>query len=76
MESRDKTTFVTREGTFIFRVMPFGLTGAPATFQKLMDVVMSGLNLKVCLVYLDYIIVYSRDVETHLDRLRAVFDGL
>ena len=32
-ESRDKITFVTREGTFRFRVMPFGLTGAPATFQ-------------------------------------------
>ena len=73
-ESRDKTTFVTREGTFRFRVMPFGLTDASATFQRLMDVVMSGLNLEVCLVYLDEIIVYSRDVDTHLDRLRAVFE--
>ena len=43
-ESRDKTTFITREGTFRFRVMPFGLPGAPATFQRLMDVVVSGLN--------------------------------
>ena len=75
-ESRDKTTFVTSEETFRFRVMPFGLTGAPATFQRLMDVVMSGLNLEVCLVYLDDIIVYSADVETHLDRLRAVFERL
>ena len=49
-ESADKTTFITREGTFRFRVMPFGLTGAPATFQRLMDLVMSGLNLEVCLV--------------------------
>ena len=75
-ESRDKTTFVTREGTFRFRVMPFGLTGAPATFQRLMDVVRSGLNLEVCFVYLDDIIVYSRDVDTHLDRLKAVFERL
>ena len=75
-ESRDKTTFVTREGTFRFRVMPFGLTDAPATFQRLMDVVMSGLNLEVCLVYLDDIIVFSRDVDTHLDRLRAVFERM
>ena len=65
-ESRNKTTFVIREGSFRFRVMPFWLTGAPATFQRLMDAVMSGLNLEVCLVYLDDIIVYSADVGTHL----------
>ena len=75
-ESRYKTTFVTREGAFRFRAMPFGLTGAPATFKRLMDVVMSGLNLEVCLVYFDDIIVYSADVVTHLDRLRAVFEKL
>ena len=72
-ESQDKATFVTREGTFRFRVMPFSLTGAPATFQSLMDVVMSGLKREVCMVYFNDIIVYSRDVDTHLDRLRAVF---
>ena len=75
-ESRDKTTFVTREGTFRFRVMPFDLTGGPATFQRLMDVVISGLNLEICMVYVDDIIVYSADVDTHLDRLRAVFERL
>ena len=75
-ESRDKTTFVPREGTFRFLVKPFGLTGAPTTFQILMDVVMSGLNLEVCLVYLDDITVYSANVDTHLDRLRAVFQRL
>ena len=48
-ENRDKTTFVTWEGTSRFRVMPFGLTDAPANFQKLMDVVMNGLNLEVSL---------------------------
>ena len=57
-ESRGKTTFVTREGTFRFRVMPFRLTGASAIFQRVMDVVMSGLNLEVCLVSLDVIVVY------------------
>ena len=56
--------------------MPFGLTGALATFQRLMKVVMSGLNHEVCLVYLDDIIVYSADVDTHLDRLRAVLERL
>ena len=66
-ESRDKTTFVTREGIFRFRVMPFSLPGALATFQRLIDVVMSELNFEVCLVYLGDIIVYSADVDTNLD---------
>ena len=75
-DSLDKTTFVTREGTFRFRVMPFGMTGAPATFQRLMDLVMSGLNLDICLVYLDDIIVFAADVSSHLNRLRPVFGRL
>ena len=66
-DSRDETTFVTREGTIRFRVMSFGLTGAPATFQRLTDVVMGGLNLEVCLAYLDDIIVYSADIDTHFE---------
>jgi transposase InsO family protein len=74
--SRDKTSFVTRRGTFSFKTMPFGLANAPATFQRVMDVVLSGLNLNVCLVYLDDIIVFSRTVEDHMDRLRALFDRL
>ena len=48
-ESRDNTIFITREETVRFRVMPFGLTGVPAAFQRLIDVVMTGLNLEVCL---------------------------
>ena len=75
-ESRDMTMFVTREGIFRFLVIPFGLTGAPATSQRLMDVLMSGLNLEVSWVYLDDIIVYSADIDSHLGRLRAVFERL
>ena len=78
MDPRDahKTTFVTRKGTFAFRVMPFGLCNAPATFQRLMDVTTMGLNLKICLVYLDDIIVFSRDVQSHLERLELLFRRL
>ena len=75
-DSADKTTFITREGTFRFRVVPFELTGVPTTFQRLMDLVMSGLNLEECLVYFDDIIVFSADVQSHLVRLRAVFSRL
>src|SRR5688572_2751311 len=48
----DKTAFVTRRGIFRWKVMPFGLCNAPATFQRLMDIVLSGLNFEICLVYL------------------------
>ena len=50
-----------------FAIMPSDLTGVPSTFQGLMDVVTSGLNLEVCLLYLNDIIVYSADVDTHLE---------
>ena len=74
--SAEKTTFITREGTFKFKVMPFGLNGAPATFQRQMDLVMDGLILEICLVYLDDIIVFSSKVSEHLRRLRAILERL
>ena len=74
--SAEKTTFITQEGTFKFKVMPFGLTGAPATFQRLMNLVIAGLNLEICLVYLDNIIVFSAVVDEHFDQLRADLERL
>jgi uncharacterized protein YerC len=56
--------------------MPFGLCNAPATFQRLMDMVLMGLNFETCLVYLDDIIVYSQDLPSHMDRLQKLFDRL
>ena len=72
----DKTSFVTRRGTFKFNVLPFGLTNAGATFQRVMDVAMSGLNLSICLIYLDDIILFSSTVTQHLERLRCLFTAL
>ena len=69
-EDAAKTAFRTADGLFEFTVMPFGLRNAPATFQRLMDVVFSGLKWQGLLVYLDDIIIYSKDVEHHL----AVFE--
>ena len=56
--------------------MPFGLCNAGATFQRLMDVVMSGLHLDVCLVYLDDIVVFSKTIEEHVERLVRVLGRL
>ena len=56
--------------------MPFGLTCAPSVFQRLMDLVLCGLTYENCLVYLDDIIVFSKDFESHVQRVRGVFDRL
>ncbi len=73
---REKTAFTTPFGLYQFRVMPFGLCNAPSTFQRLMHAVLAGLPWTVCLVYLDDVIIFSRTVEEHFQRLRDVFQRL
>jgi hypothetical protein len=73
---RAKTAFATADGLYHFKVMPMGLCSAPATFQRMMDVVLSGLKWTTCLVYLDDIIVYSRSFDEHVKGLRLVLDRL
>ena len=67
MDPRDteNTSFITRNRTYCFQAMPFGLCNAPATFQHLMNVFLSGLNQDVLLVYLDDIIIHSGDLPSH-----------
>jgi len=73
---RDRTAFVTRRGCFRYKVLPFGLTTTPSVFQRLMDPVLCGLTYTTCLVYRNDIIVFAKDFETHLARLREVFERL
>ena len=75
-EDQEKTAFCTPEGLFEFTVIPFGLCNAPATFQRLMDLVLSGLQWTECLVYLDDVIILGRDFEDHLRSLKLVFQRL
>lgn len=75
-EDRAKTAFCTTEGLFEFKVMPFGLCNAPATFQRLMDLVLSGVQWWQCLVYLDDVIIIGKDFDEHLRNLEAVFGRL
>ena len=73
---KEKTAFSTYRGLFQFNVMPFGLANAPSTFQRLMELTLSDLHWKTCLVYLDDIIIFSKTVEEHLSRLQEVFQRL
>jgi len=75
-DSRPYTAFTSYEGLYQFKRLPFGLTNAPATFQRLMEMVLRGLNWKICLIYLDDIICFSTSFNDHLKRLREVFDRL
>ena len=68
--------FCTTEGLYQFRVMPFGLCNAPASFQRLMDLVLTGLQWSQCLVYLDDIVVLGRSFEEHIQNLGQVFQRL
>ena len=52
--------------------MPFGLCNAPSTFQRLMDLVLAGVQWSHYLVYLDDIIVVGKDFEEHLQNLSIV----
>ena len=75
-QHREKTAFCTHEGLFQFNVMPFGLCNAPATFQRLMDMVLSGLQWSSCVVYIDDIIVVGRTFDEHLCNLKQVFERI
>ncbi|KAK7895747.1 hypothetical protein WMY93_021072 [Mugilogobius chulae] len=53
--------------------MPMGLTNAPATFQRFMELVLKGLPWQICMVYLDDILIYSRSFSEHIEALEEVF---
>ncbi len=74
-EARPYTAFRTPQGLFHFLVMPFGLQGAPASFQRLMDIVLAGTD-SFAAAYLDDVVVYSATWEEHLRHLGEVFQRI
>ena len=73
---QEKTSFVTSQGLFCYKVMPFGLKNAGATYQRLMNkmfVHQIGRNVQV---YVDDMLVKSLRKDNHLDNLRETFDTL
>ena len=73
-EARAKSAFVTPLDKFEFTRCPFGLSQAPAYFQRLMNQVIKGLPF--AFVYLDDVLIHSPDIETHLEHIRILFQRL
>ena len=56
--------------------MPFGLSNAPATFQRVMELALQGLQWSTCLIYIDDVIIFGGNLDEHLMRVRGVLDRL
>ena len=75
-EDREKSAFITPLGLFEWVVMPFGLTNAPATFQSFMEKVLHQYLGSICDIYIDDLVIYSENLEEHVEHVGKVFDLL
>ena len=72
----EKTAFLTKQGLFHFKVMPFGLKTAPATFVRLMNDVFADILWKFVIIYFDDIVIFSKSFDEHIKHIRMVMKRL
>ncbi|CAB5195545.1 unnamed protein product [Rhizophagus irregularis] len=75
-EDKEKTAFVCSKGLFEYNVMPFSLTNAPATFQRLMDEILEEYINDFVVVYIDDIMIYSENLKDHMEHVEKVLKKL
>jgi hypothetical protein len=75
-QSKEKTAFIVENNVYEWNRLAFGLTNAPGTFQRTMNNILQPVIGKICLVYLDDIIVFSKSAEEHVENLKTIFDLL
>ena len=71
-----RTAFSVPQGHFEFTRLAFGLSNAPRTFQRLMDLVLSGLQGSECYVYLDDVVIYARSLQEHEEKFSKIMDRI
>ena len=72
----EKASFITHQGVFTPTRLQFGLKNSPMCFQNLMSKVLKDLNWKIALVYIDDILIFSKNFDEHLEHLDKVFQNL
>lgn len=72
--NKDRTTFITKYGSFQFTRMSFGLCNTPSTYARVMNLVLRGLTWNIVLAFLDDIFVLGQSLEDHQNNLEMVFD--
>ena len=75
-KDKHKTALSTGNGHYHYILMPFGLKKAPATFQRLMNLVLLGLQDSELLVYLDDVIIFASSLEEHAKKVKRLFERL
>ncbi|XP_069987670.1 retrovirus-related Pol polyprotein from transposon 297 [Penaeus vannamei] len=75
-DSRPLTTFSTPQGHFQFKSMPFGFRNSPMTFSHLMSIIMAGMIGNTVFLYLDDLLVVSKNTQEHESKLRKIFQRL
>ena len=75
-EDQEKTAFINNQGLYCYKVMPFGLKNAGATYQKLVNQMFSKQIRRNVEVYVDDMLVKSKEEEDHLDDLKETFNTL
>ena len=75
-DDKEKTAFSVPRGKYEFNVTPYGLCNAGASYQRMIDICLSGLPSHRILAYMEDIVIFSKDFNQHLNDLRSVFDRL
>jgi len=74
---KERTAFTVGSlGFYEYNKMPFGLSNSPATYQRAMQEILGDLNMRICLIYLDDLIIFSDSFEQHLERLDLILETL